>query len=316
MRRASRWFMLSLLVVLLAPGSRSSFAQSERTIYFPQTGHRLSGDFLAAYESVRDPGELYGFPITDAFEDPVTGDPVQYFEKARFVLDPEAPAQRRVKRTPLGEPLYKPGTELPHTESFPACRAFPETGFEVCFSFLEFFDAQGGVAQFGYPISNFEIHDGLIVQYFQQSRFEWRPSSPAGQRVALGNLGLEFFDFAGEDPLLLLPDSRDHLPQAVFDLRVKASTGLAVLPRQGMQTLYVTVQDQNLRPVPGVELSFKLRLPSGDEKTYPLGASDDHGISKLTFKVDASAVGMAEIWVTAQFDSFVEETLTSFRIWW
>ena len=316
MNSTARWSLLSILIVLSTLGYRISSAQSDRTLYFPQTGHRLSGEFLAAYESVRDPAKLYGFPITDAFSDPVSGSLVQYFEKARFVLDPQAPVQLRVKQAPLGELLYKPGTELPHSPSFPACRSFPETGFEVCFAFLEFFNTNGEVAQFGYPISNFEIHDGLIVQYFQRSRFEWHPALPPGQRVTLGNLGVEYFEFTGEDPLLLLPDIRDHLPQAVFDLRVKASTGLAVIPRQGMQTLYVTVQDQNLRPVSNVRLSFTVRLPSGEEENYTMSPTDENGISVAEFGVDTSSTGIAEIRVTAQFDSFNEQTLTSFRIWW
>jgi hypothetical protein len=316
MKRESHRSWLSLLIVLLTLGARTALAQSERTIYFPQTGHRLGGEFLTAYESVREPGKLYGYPITEAFTDPVSGNLVQYFEKARFVLDPDAPAQLRVRLTPLGELLYEPGTELPHSASFPACRSFPETGFEVCYSFLDFFNAHGGAAQFGYPISNFEIHDGLIVQYFQRSRFEWHPESPTGQRVSVGNLGTEYFEFSGEDPLLLLPDSRDHLPQAVFDLRVKASTGLAVIPLRGMQTLFVTVQDQNLRPISGVRVRYSLRLPSGEERIFSMSPTDDHGISKAEFRIDASSTGIAEIRVTAQYDSFLEETLTSFRIWW
>lgn len=316
MKRAFCWFTLSLIIVLLSLGSRTTRAQSERTIYFPQTGHRLSGEFLVAYESVREAGKLIGFPITEAYTDPVSGSLVQYFQKAHFVLDPQAPAQLRVKLTPLGELLYEPGIELPHSASFPACRSFPETGFEVCYSFLEFFNENGGVAQFGYPISNFEVHDGLIVQYFQRSRFEWHPALPPGQRVAVGDLGVEYFEAAGEDPLLLLPDSRDHLPQAVFDLRVRATTALAVIPRQGMQTLYVTVQDQNLHPVQNVQVRFSLRLPSGEEKSFSMAPTDDHGISKADFGIDVNSTGIAEIRVTAQYDSFFEETLTSFRIWW
>jgi hypothetical protein len=316
MKRPVRCLILSLSIVLLTLGFQPSLAQSERTIYFPQTGHRLSGEFLAAYESVRDPGKLYGFPITDAFTDPVSGSLVQYFERARFVLDPQAPAQLRVRLTPLGELLYEQGADLPHAASFPACRSFPETGFEVCYAFLDFFKENGDVPQFGYPISNFEIQDGLIVQYFQRSRFEWHPELPAGQRVTLGNLGIEYFKFAGEDPLRLLPDSRDHLPQTVFDLQVRASTALAVIPRQSVQTLYVTVQDQNLRPVPNVPVRFTVKLPSGEEAVYTMVSTDKNGISTAEFKVEASSTGIAEVRVTAQFDTILEETLTSFRIWW
>jgi hypothetical protein len=311
-----RWSLLLMVIVLSNLGYQSSSAQSERTLYFPQTGHRLGGEFLAAYESAKDPLLLYGFPITDAFTDSVSGNLVQYFEKARFVLDPQAPAQLRVKQTPLGELLYQPGTELPHSPSFPDCRSFTETGFEVCYSFLDFFTANGGIAQFGYPISNFEIHDDLIVQYFQRSRFEWHPESPPGQRVTLSHLGVEYFKFAGEDPRLLLPDSRDNLPQSVFDLRVKAIPSLAVLPRQGVQTLFVTVQDQNLRPVSNVQVSFSFRLPSGEEQAYTMSPTDIHGITKVDFRINSTLTGIVEVRVEVRFDSLQERTITSFRIWW
>jgi hypothetical protein len=308
--------LLALLLLITALGSRAAHAQSEGELFFPETGHWVTGDFLTAYQAVPDPLRIYGLPITDAFTDPATGREVQYFQKARFLLDPQATGPLRVQRSPLGELLYQPGTALPHSPSFPACRRFDETGFEVCYAFLDFFEANGGVAQFGYPITNFESQNGRIVQYFQRARFEWRPDLPPGQRVTLGDLGVEYFQAAGEEARLLLPNIEDNLPQSIVQLQVSAFPAQAVMPFQGTQTVYVVVQDQNLRPVANVALELQLRLPSGATGTYSLPPSDENGLSQASFTVEARSPGVAEVEVSARFDSFQEETLTSFRIWW
>jgi hypothetical protein len=308
--------LLSLFLLITASGNRAALAQNEGDVFFPETGHWVTGDFLAAYEGLPNPLEIYGFPITDAYSDASTGREVQYFQKARFVLDPQASGPLRVQLSPLGELLYEPGTALPHSPSFPACRRFDETGYEICYAFLDFFEANGGVAQFGYPISNFESQGGRIVQYFQRARFEWRPDLPPGQRVLLGDLGVEYFQAAGEDASRLLPDIENNLPQSIIELRVSAFPTQAVMPFGGTQTVFIIVEDQNLRPVADVDLELELRLPSGEIERYGLPSSDENGLSQTSFPVDASAPGVAEIEVSARFDSFQEETLTSFRIWW
>jgi hypothetical protein len=311
-----RWGWLLALLVLVAPAGRRATAQSEGTLYFPETGHWVTGEFLALYEDVPEPLEQYGVPITDAFPEPGSDRLIQYFQKARFVLEPQTAAPLRVQRSPLGELLYSPGIELRHSPSFPACRTFSETGFEVCYAFLDFFNANGGVVQFGYPISNFESHAGLIAQYFQRARFEWHPELPPGQRVTLGDLGREYFEFAGEDPLLLFPNLEDNLPQSIIELRVQAFPGESVMPHRGTQTLYVIVQDQNFRPVSNVEVEFSVRLPNGQPETYSMPPTDENGVSSATFRVAAGSTGIADVLVSARFDSFREQTRTSFRIWW
>ncbi|MBN1284713.1 MAG: hypothetical protein JXB47_04880 [Anaerolineae bacterium] len=69
-------------------------------------------------------------------------------------------------------------------------RYFDESGHSVRGVFLEFFEANGGVAIFGYSITEaFERPDGRLVQYFQRARFEWDMDS-AAEYVQLGALGL------------------------------------------------------------------------------------------------------------------------------
>jgi hypothetical protein len=70
-------------------------------------------------------------------------------------------------------------------------RYFEETEHNVSGDFLRFYDAYGGRAIFGYPLTRVLVEDGREVQYFQRARMELDPTKPAGQRVQLGDLGVE-----------------------------------------------------------------------------------------------------------------------------
>ena len=70
-------------------------------------------------------------------------------------------------------------------------RYFEETEHNVSGEFLRFFDAYGGRAIFGYPLTRVLIEDGREVQYFQRARMVLDPDLPAGERVFLGDLGVE-----------------------------------------------------------------------------------------------------------------------------
>jgi hypothetical protein len=306
------WFLTLALVLSIHP----VLAQSEAERYFPETGHWVTGEFLTAYEKAPAPHDLYGNPITDAFPEKNSERVIQYFEKARFVLDPQSPPDLRIQLSPLGELLPTPGTATTHSPTARACRHFPETGFSVCYAFLDFFNSNGQVAQFGYPISDFKIHDGRIVQYFQRARFEWHPELSPGQRVTLGDLGAEYFAYAGENPLLLLPTITDNIPQTILSLRVYAFTSRAVMPLQGEQTLFVAILDQNLRPVSNAQVSVSVRVPGRDPVEYSLSPTDKNGLTRLSFPIIAENQGVAEILVKAVFEAFQQQTLTSFRIWW
>ena len=70
-------------------------------------------------------------------------------------------------------------------------RFFPQTGHNVAEPFLQFYEQQGGLALFGLPLTE-AFNDGtLTIQYFERARMEWHADYPAGQQVALGQLGRE-----------------------------------------------------------------------------------------------------------------------------
>ncbi len=58
-------------------------------------------------------------------------------------------------------------------------RYFPQTGFVVGYAFLNFWNANGGVTIFGYPLTNefLDPASKLSVQFFERSRFEYHPEN-------------------------------------------------------------------------------------------------------------------------------------------
>jgi len=72
-------------------------------------------------------------------------------------------------------------------------RFFPETGFSVGGRFLEYWRQNGGLAVFGFPLSEQFSENGLQVQYFERQRFELHPENARPYDVLLGRLGAQIF---------------------------------------------------------------------------------------------------------------------------
>jgi hypothetical protein len=241
---------------------------------------------------------------------------VQYFEKVRFELDPSLPPGLRVKLSPLGEYLYQEGQLMPRPTNFPACQYFPKTGNSVCYAFLIFFEKYGGITQFGYPISDFENHEGWIVQYFQNARLEWHPENLPGERVVVSDLGYNYFNYRDENPRLLNPVEEEEYIVPIWRLHPRAFVSSAILPVGETQTLYVIVQDQNLKPVSGAQVDFTIEFSNGTESEFRINDTNEAGVSTFSFKVSANSPGIAKIFVLVTLDNFLTgETRTSFQIW-
>lgn len=316
----TRWAQLLTLVLFLSLLAPINTVAQDEARYFPETGHWVTGDFLRMYESVTDPLQVYGFPITDAFQtESVPQNPgmlVQYFEKARFEYHPENPTGLEVMLSPLGEYMYDiegKGPVLQFSSLLPHCRNIPADGYPVCYAFLTFFDAYGGIAQFGYPISEIERHDNRMVQYFQRARFEWHPELPAGSRVTLTNLGRQYFDLM-ESPILLLPNMEDYAAN-VLSLQAHAFTSKAAAAPDDSLTLYVVVQDQNLHPVANAQVSVVVRFSNGEERLFLMDLTNEHGVTQLSFDFQDASYGVAEIEATVSSSLLQTLTHASFRIW-
>jgi hypothetical protein len=67
---------------------------------------------------------------------------------------------------------------------------FPETGHNLAHGFKAYWEKYGGLAIFGYPITEEMKDDGVTVQYFERARFEWHPGAwPERFDVELSLLG-------------------------------------------------------------------------------------------------------------------------------
>lgn len=315
MIKVGRWLGLFAAICLIAAAWGSAQAQTPEIEYFAQTGHNVQGDFLRYYRSAANPTLLFGYPITEQFTSK-EGKLVQYFQRARFELRPDLPEGQRVQLTALGRGTYVPGKQLIINNPL-ACRTYPETGYSICYAFLEFFDQNGGLAQFGYPISPFEFQNNVIVQYFEKARFEWRPGQTEGQRVGLTDLGRVYFDKIGEDPAFLRPVSQGGSGmRPVLSLQVRAFPSKAVTMSIDQQTIYVLAQDQNLQPVSGAVGVAKIRYPNGEIKSQGFTVNE-RGVGILTFSFANQPNGqLVYIDIYISYNNLQGSTTTSFRIWY
>lgn len=290
-------------------------AQSSDSKYFSETGHNVTGEFLKFYESNVNAYFLYGYPITEQFTSK-DGKNVQYFQRARFEHHADQPEGQRVQLTPIGRETYKSTGLLEVNNTF-ACRIYAETGFAVCFAFLEFFDQYGGVKQFGLPISGFEYHENKLVQYFEKARLEWQPWKLEGQRVVVSDLGRIYFDKLGEDPALLEPvDPTGNAPRNITHLQVRAFAWKAVTLSTDNQLFFVIVQDQNGQPVANANCTSVLYWPSGaKDATAITSNSNGVGIIPLSF-VEQPYGSLIHTDIICAYNSFSATTTTSFRIWY
>lgn len=177
-------------------------APTER--YFPQTGHTVRGNFLTYWNSF---GGLpvFGYPISDEIK---KGDAtIQHFERARFEYRPGSwPSRYDIQLGLLGRELTAGrSNETPfrpiqaQTDSY--CTFYPQTGHRLCGGFRGYWERFGGLAIYGFPISeefrevNPDTGKTYVVQYFERQRFEWHPGEwPERYDVMLGRVGAQLYN--------------------------------------------------------------------------------------------------------------------------
>ena len=299
-------------------GFRSAPVQNEGDgLYIPETGHWIRGEYLEMYQSADDPLLIFGYPITDEIIDPIDGQHTQYFEKARFDLVQDNGGEI-VQIAPLGDLLYTAGDhEVWLATQSQACETFEQTGKSVCFAFLDFYEAYQGDLFFGDPISNLELVDGRYVQYFENSRFEWRPELPAGSRVALSSLGEQYFTTRLGDLTTLQGTEANESQNSLVGIKAHAFAANSLLPASSHQEVYVTVQDLNMEPLSGAMVNVSVVYPDGKIESYRPAVTNVNGISKLEFEVgDVPVNEMVQVEVEVSYKGFSTETSTWFRIWY
>lgn len=169
-------------------------------IYFVDTGHNLSGVFRSYWETHGGLAQ-FGYPITEEFSELNIEDnqsyTVQYFERARFEYHPEFSGTKyEVELGLLGKQFAPEVTPQAKGARPVDSLYFSETGHSLSGAFQKYWLAHGGLAMYGYPITEpFEeknLDDGRVyqVQYFERNRFEYHPEfAGTTNEVLLGLLG-------------------------------------------------------------------------------------------------------------------------------
>jgi hypothetical protein len=177
-------------------------AEGTAYAYFPETGHNI-GRAIKRFYDTQGGLDIFGLPLTEVFVE--DGMQVQYFERARFELHPELPPEFYVSLTLVGRHFTEGRTE-PAFQWLPADPGgdhtfFPESGHTLGGAFRGFWRGRGGLATFGYPISEEfgEINplDGqfYVVQYFERARFEYHPEhAGTPYEVQLSQLGRQLLN--------------------------------------------------------------------------------------------------------------------------
>jgi plastocyanin len=178
--------------------------------FFAATSHTLNFGFKSFWE--QNGGlALFGYPISEEFlERGADGviRTVQYFERARFEYHYDLPAlPYEVEMGTLGREMTAGRLNEPPFLPVPAEAAtngqfFAPTGHTLAGPFAAFWQANGGLALFGYPISEpfSEMDaDGIarMVQYFERYRFEYHAETDT---MELGRLGVRIAQSRGYSP--------------------------------------------------------------------------------------------------------------------
>lgn len=180
--------------LLLAQSSELCFAQTQQCITGP----------IRAYWQTNGGLAVFGYPITPQRHEVVEGRYllVQWFERDRLEIqtDGQVTAGRLGARFleltnqpwQFGDSSIPTAAQTSHGND--RCQLFAETGYALCGKFRSYWEQNGGLARFGYPIGNETLIqiDGrwLWVQYFERRRLEYHPEfAGTPYEILLGLLG-------------------------------------------------------------------------------------------------------------------------------
>jgi hypothetical protein len=200
MRRPFLAVSLVVLVLLGGFGPLGTAPAAAAPECFPQNNRCFEGAFREFWQG-HGGLEILGLPISQAFVDD-RGLIVQYYERAIMEWHPEKPPEYQVLLTRLGDTLLGQRPERTTAAKTPClppdCATLKETGHTLRGPFLQYWQANGGLAVFGFPLTEEFVEknqaDGkeYLVQYFERNRFEYHPEQTNPRyKVLLGLLGLE-----------------------------------------------------------------------------------------------------------------------------
>lgn len=314
--RRSGFVIILIIGVLLVAGPVGAQGGGR---YYPETGHTLDSLFVDYFDA-RGGLEILGYPITDSFIDPLSGQLIQYLQNTRLELVRQG-GSTTVRLPSMGELLGGWDNPLDESEaeagSMGGCRFYRESGHSVCYAFLDFYEQHGGPPLLGYPISEFKLQNGRLAQYFQGFRLDWYPDEVVGEQVRVAPLGRAHFELMGYDRSLLRARQTDGMIQyRVVELQPRVSVWKPVVRASDSQQVYVSVTDQNFNPVRGAGVTLIVQF-AGQERMIIMPTTDKKGLSQLEFDFQGQPEGTnvtMQVWVI--YGELLANSRDSFRVWW
>lgn len=175
---------------------------------FPETGHNVPGPILEYWTRLGGWRNL-GLPITEIFRE-IQSDGsirfVQYFERSILQYTPPEAGGPALTSDLIGYSAYAPPSARAPVGPFEGSNDhwyFPQTQHSLNYGFKQEWTNHGGLATFGYPIT--EEFSGVtadgrpyVAQIFERARFEWWPDKVGtGEEITHGLLVVELMRQAG-----------------------------------------------------------------------------------------------------------------------
>ena len=211
---------MAMLLALLVPvwplnAPPVEAIEESGAMFFPETGFWVDEEFADFW---RKQGGLmvFGYPISRVFYQ--DGLHRQYFERAIFEHHEDEPEPYNVLLVRMGalntveQRKQLHGPFAPVTKTSAGDHWFSETGHTLSGIFLEYWESNGGLQTFGFPISEPHLEASIVdgelrtVQYFERARLEHHPDKAGTEfEILLGHLGVEHLRQRTVPDVALLP---------------------------------------------------------------------------------------------------------------
>ncbi len=172
---------------------------------FTETGFCIAGEFRARWEATGGLA-INGYPLSKEFKQRLEDGKeytVQYFERVRLEYHPENQPPQNIQLGQFGRQILSGVKGAPTEPVSPHDGSvfFSETGHTVANDFFAYWQTNGGLNQFGYPLTEEftqQLADGktYTVQYFERARFERHPENQAPYTILLGQFGRQILQTA------------------------------------------------------------------------------------------------------------------------
>ncbi len=200
MRKLYMWVCIALIVSFAPLGMGQAHAQEDDEYCFNETHQCIAGPIRTYWEH-HGGLPVFGYPITEQRTEIVEGRQVQvqWFERDRLEYHSDDLVLAGRLGVEVLEDQQQPWQSFPTVErAAPGCEYFPDTGHSLCEPFLRYWQTNGGLERFGYPITEpfqEEIQGtSYTVQYFERRRMEYHPEhADTPHEIQLGLLGRYFY---------------------------------------------------------------------------------------------------------------------------